>query len=167
MFRFIILIFLPIYSVAHDYHVTHTTLYLNKETNSLEITVKVAIEDLERALNTKNNKFNIGTQNELETVNNMISNYVSNILKIDFNNQDIKYKFIGKEVHNNLHDIYLYFEGFVYEKVNNFTIYLENKLFIENEPNQINIVLFEIFDKSYNRTFTKDNTIQKVVINKL
>ena len=54
----------------------------------------------------------------------------------------------------------------VYEKVNNFTIYLENKLFIENEPNQINIVLFEIFDKSYNRTFTKDNTIQKVVINK-
>ena len=72
-----------------------------------------------------------------------------------------------KEVHNNLHDIYLYFEGFVYEKVNNFTIYLENKLFIENEPNQINIVLFEIFDKSYNRTFTKDNTIQKVVINKL
>ena len=34
---------------------------------------------------------------------------MSNVLKIDFNNQDIKYKFIGKEVHN-LHDIYLYFE---------------------------------------------------------
>ena len=34
----------------HDFHVTHTTIYYNADKEALEITVKVAIEDLERAL---------------------------------------------------------------------------------------------------------------------
>ena len=37
----------------HDFHVTHTTIHYNANKELLEITVKVAIEDLEKALKIK------------------------------------------------------------------------------------------------------------------
>ena len=37
----------------HDFHVSHTTLHYNKSEESIEITVRVAINDLEKTLQTK------------------------------------------------------------------------------------------------------------------
>ena len=34
----------------HDFHVTHTTISYNDDTKSIEITIKVSIEELERSL---------------------------------------------------------------------------------------------------------------------
>ena len=52
---------------AHDYHLTHTTLYYNANTEQVEITIKVAIEDLERALEGRlKEKLKIGTVDENE-----------------------------------------------------------------------------------------------------
>ena len=96
---------------AHDYHVTHTTLYYNPNTGEVEITIKVAIEDLERALEERGvKKLKIGTIDENKKTDNFIINYFTNHLKIIFNDLPISYKWVGKEISDNLHDIYLYFE---------------------------------------------------------
>ena len=34
----------------HDFHVTHTTFHYNDQSKSMEITIKVAIEDLEKSI---------------------------------------------------------------------------------------------------------------------
>ena len=145
----------------HDFHVTHTTLHYNSDLENMEITIKVAIEDLELSL--ENIELRIGTLNEKKSSEEIIKNYFKNHLIIYGNNKIIDYKWVGKEISDNLHDIYIYFE------ISNFnqhkkikSLILENTIFIETTHNQSNIVLIEFEDNDYNLTFTKDLTKQKI-----
>ena len=145
----------------HDFHVTHTTLHYNSDLENMEITIKVAIEDLELSL--ENIELRIGTLNEKKSSEEIIKNYIKNHLSIYGNNKIIDYKWVGKEISDNLHDIYIYFE------ISNFnqhkkikSLILENTIFIETTHNQSNIVLIEFEANDYNLTFTKDLTRQKI-----
>ena len=145
----------------HDFHVTHTTLHYNSDLENMEITIKVAIEDLELSL--ENIELRIGTLNEKKSSEEIIKNYIKNHLSIYGNNKIIDYKWVGKEISDNLHDIYIYFE------ISNFnqhkkikSLILENTIFIETTHNQSNIVLIEFEDNDYNLTFTKDLNRQKI-----
>ena len=147
----------------HDFHVTHTTLHYNSDLENMEITIKVAIEDLELSL--ENIELRIGTLNEKKSSEEIIKNYIKNHLSIYGNNKIIDYKWVGKEISDNLHDIYIYFE------ISNFnqhkkikSLILENTIFIETTHNQSNIVLIEFEDNDYNLTFTKDLNRQKIQI---
>jgi len=127
----------------------------------MEITIKVAIEDLELSLN--NIELRIGTLNEKKSSEEIIKNYFKNHLIIYGNNKIIDYKWVGKEISDNLHDIYIYYE------ISNFnqndkikSLILENTIFIETTHNQSNIVLIEFEDNDYNLTFTKDLNRQKI-----
>ncbi|MDB4127036.1 hypothetical protein N9580_03400 [Flavobacteriales bacterium] len=129
----------------------------------MEITIKVAIEDLELSLN--NIELRIGTLNEKKSSEEIIKNYFKNHLIIYGNNKIIDYKWVGKEISDNLHDIYIYYE------ISNFnqndkikSLILENTIFIETTHNQSNIVLIEFEDNDYNLTFTKDLNRQKIQI---
>ena len=145
----------------HDFHVTHTTLHYNSDLENMEITIKVAIKDLELSL--ENKELRIGTLNEKKSSEEIIKSYFKNHLNIYGNNKIIDYKWVGKEISDNLHDIYIYFE------ISNFnqndklkSLILENTIFIETTHNQSNIVLIEFEDNDYNLTFTKDLTRQKI-----
>ena len=145
----------------HDFHVTHTTLHYNSDLENMEITIKVAIEDLELSL--ENIELRIGTLNEKKSSEEIIKNYIKNHLSIYENDTIIDYKWVGKEISDNLHDIYIYFE------ISNFkqhkkikSLILENTIFIETTHNQSNIVLIEFEDNDYNLTFTKDLNRQKI-----
>ena len=49
----------------HNFHVSHTTLYYNESTSSIEITSRIAIEDLEETLESINStKLYIGDVKE-------------------------------------------------------------------------------------------------------
>tara|TARA_B100001029_G_C15049699_1_gene449757 strand:+ start:285 stop:797 length:513 start_codon:yes stop_codon:yes gene_type:complete len=151
---------------AHDYHLTHTTLYYNANTEQVEITIKVAIEDLERALEGRlKEKLKIGTADENEKTNYFIVNYFNNHLKIISNNLPVSYTWVGKEVSDNLHDMYLYFE------INSFNqhdgsilLKLENTVFFDTALDQSNIVLINFNGDQKNLIFTKDQKTQSVVI---
>ena len=155
------LIFITLMLSFHDFHVTHTTLHYNSDLENMEITIKVAIEDLELSL--ENKELRIGTLNEKKSSEEIIKSYFKNHLNIYGNNKIIDYKWVGKEISDNLHDIYIYFE------ISNFnqndklkSLILENTIFIETAHNQSNIVLIEFEDNDYNLTFTKDLTRQKI-----
>ena len=149
----------------HDFHVTHTTLHYNSDLENMEITIKVAIEDLELSLESK--ELRIGTLNEKKSSEEIIKNYFRNHLNIYGNNKIIDCKWVGKEISDNLHDIYIYFE------ISNFnqndtlkSLTLQNTIFIETARNQTNIVLIEFEDKDYNLTFTKDLNMQKIKLSR-
>jgi hypothetical protein len=145
--------------------VSHTTLHYNKAQESIEITVRVAIDDLEKTLETKSSgKLKLGSPKENKSSDQYIKNYFDHHLQISINEKMTAYNWIGKEIAKDLHDIYLYFE--IPEcnpsgKIESITI--ENTLFLESSHKQTNIVLVEFGDLNFNLTFTKDYTKERVV----
>ena len=165
MFKSLIYITIPLILSFHDFHVTHTTLHYNSNLENIEITIKVAIEDLELSLEDKD--LRIGTLKENTSSEEIIKTYFKNRLNIYANNNIIDYKWVGKEISDNLHDIYLYFEILNFKKYGELkSLTIENTIFIESTPNQTNIVLIEFEDNDYNLTFTKDLNRQRVLIAK-
>lgn len=166
MLKTILLFFFPLSIVLHDFHITHTTLHYNNDLETIEITIKVSIEDLERSLESDGSeKLRIGTAKENPLVNKKIENYFVDRLKIYTNDTKSNFNWIGKELHNNLHDIYLYFEipnCNKYGKIK--SIKLTNTIFLETEINQSNIVLLEFNDRDFNLTFTKDQETQRILL---
>ena len=161
MFKSLIYITLPLIFSLHDFHVTHTTLHYNSALQNMEITIKVAIEDLEISL--ENKELRIGTLSEKKSSDEIIKNYFKNNLTVYGNNDIINYKWVGKEISDNLHDIYIYFEISNFNKNNKIkSLILENTIFIATTHNQSNIVLIEFEDIDYNLTFTKDHNRQKI-----
>tara|TARA_B110000305_G_C19328708_1_gene582824 strand:+ start:622 stop:1128 length:507 start_codon:yes stop_codon:yes gene_type:complete len=152
--------FLP----SHDFHITHTSLNYNSDSESIEITMKVAIEDLERSLEVNTSKkLRIGTTKENKSSHKIISNYFDNHLKVLTNDKPLQFQWVGKEIDDNLHDIYLYFEILNCNENGEIkTLTLKNTIFLEIEINQTNIVLIEFKDSKFNLTFTKDQDIQKL-----
>ena len=152
----------------HDFHVTHTNFHYNDESKSMEITIKVAIEDLEKSI--ENRYFEkiddlLDTQ-EKKNIEKLIVEYFRKnlILSADKNKQE--YQWVGKESSNNLHDIYLYFEIPNYDKNENVeSITIKNTLFFDLYSYQTNIVLIELVNRKYNLTFTIDNDIQTIFMN--
>ena len=162
-----IILFVSVFFIYsfHDFHMTHTTLYYNPSLGNMEITVKVAIEDLERSLQKKSSeKMRIGTKKENQIVDKLIPNYFNQHLIFLINNKATGYEYIGKEINKNLHDIYLYFEISNLEKVKINSINIENTLFLEISPNQTNIVLVEFNNQNFNLTFTKDLENKKIIL---
>ena len=161
MFKSLIYVILPLILSYHDFHVTHTTLHYNSDLDNMEITIKFAIQDLEISLD--NTELRIGTLNEKKSSEEIIKNYFKNHLNIYGDNKIINYEWVGKDISDNLNDIYIYFE------ISNFnqndklkSLILENTIFIETTHNQSNIVLIEFEDNDYNLTFTKDLIRQKI-----
>ena len=152
----------------HDFHITHTTVHYNDKSLSLEITIKVAIEDLEKSIKNKYSTKLDGLENNQENKpqEKLIIEYFKNNLTLSADKYAMEYRWVGKEFSDNLHDIYLYFEVPNYEKKENVkSITIKNTLFLDLYNYQTNIVLIELIDKKYNLTFTEDNDTQTIFIN--
>ena len=153
----LIVIIWSLFVSFHDFHVTHTTIYYNADKESLEITVNVAIEDLERALEEQTaKKINIGTNTESESVDQLIDVYFRQRLTLAPNNRLSNYNWVGKEVSQDLHNLYIYFEVL---ECNHYgaieSLIIENSIFTDILPEQSNIVLVEFGDNSHNLTFSR------------
>ena len=153
----LIVIIWSLFVSFHDFHVTHTTIYYNAEKESLEITVNVAIEDLERALEDQTaKKISIGTNAETESVDQLIEAYFRQRLTLAPNNYLSHYQWVGKEVSQDLHNLYIYFEVLDCNQNGSIeTLLIENSIFTDILSDQSNIVLVEFGDKSHNLTFSR------------
>ena len=132
----------------------------------MEITIKVAIEDLEKSIENKSTKELDDLSNNQENINSekLILEYFRNNLTFSLLDNTKEFKWVGKETSNNLHDIYLYFEiPDCNSNANIASITIENTLFLERSHKQTNIVLVEFGDLNFNLTFTKDYTKERVV----
>ena len=153
----LIVIIWSLFVSFHDFHVTHTTIYYNADKEAIEITVNVAIEDLERALEDQTaKKISIGTNAETESVDELIQAYFRQRLTLVPNNRLTHYQWVGKEVSQDLHNLYIYFEVLDCNQNGKIeSLLIENTIFTDILPDQSNIVLVEFGDKSYNLTFSR------------
>ena len=153
----LIVIIWSLFVSFHDFHVTHTTIYYNADKEAIEITVNVAIEDLERALEDQTaKKISIGTNAETESVDELIQAYFRQRLTLVPNNRLTHYQWVGKEVSQDLHNLYIYFEVIDCNQNGKIeSLLIENSIFTDILPDQSNIVLVEFGDKSYNLTFSR------------
>ena len=153
----LIVIIWSLFVSFHDFHVTHTTIYYNADKETLEITVNVAIEDLERALEDQTaKKISIGINAETESVDQLIEAYFRQRLTLAPNNHLVNYQWVGKEVSQDLHNLYIYFEVLDCKQNGKIeSLLIENTIFTDILPDQSNIVLVEFRDKSHNLTFSR------------
>ena len=154
--KFILIIFLiPIFAFSmHKYYISLTNIEYKKENNSLQITVKLFIDDLQETINnTYNTNHELTLQNERSVVDSLIVKYSTDHFKIELNETTTKYLYLGKEYDSDV--VYLYFE---IENIQNFyTIGIQNNMLIEFFPEQKNIVKLNINKKKKSFILTSDN----------
>jgi hypothetical protein len=163
----VLVILFSLFVSTHEYHVTHSTIYYNAHKESVEITINVALEDLELALEDQTDKkINIGTVAETPNVDSLIENYFRQRFILSPNNRFTPYEWVGKEVSADLHNLYVYLEipncnqGGMIE-----SLYVENTIFTDLLPDQANIVLIEHGSHSHNLTFSIAQKSQTVILN--
>ena len=154
--KFILIIFLiPIFAFSmHKYYISLTNIEYKKENNSLQITVKLFIDDLQETINnTYNTNHELTLQNERSVVDSLIVKYSTDHFKIELNETTTKYLYLGKEYDSDA--VYLYFE---IENIQNFyTIGIQNNMLIEFFPEQKNIVKLNINKKKKSFILTSEN----------
>lgn len=96
-------------SKAHDIHVSVCELRWNEESGAFEVSVKIFIDDLERALTMEGAPgLFIGTPKESEEANRYIASYLRKHFTIDVDGTRLVPDFLGKEISDDLLAVWCY-----------------------------------------------------------
>ena len=93
----------------HKFYVGVFQIDFFKEKKAVQITARLFIDDLEKALYKKHNKhFYLTTKDEISDANSYIASYLSEKLKIKINNKVQTLQFLSKEQEDNIVICYCY-----------------------------------------------------------
>lgn len=155
----VLLILLPTLAfTTHKYYVSSTKIEYKKEARSLQITMRIFIDDLQETINTTYSKnLELALPNEPEEIDSLINNYVSKKFEIRINDEQKKYSYIGKEYNQDEIYIYLEIENVEFIKA----IEIKNSMLMELFPEQQNIIKLYINDtkKTFLLTKQKDKDL--------
>ncbi len=151
MKRLLILFIVPFFAFVaiHKYYISVTQIDYLQNKQSVQITTRIFIDDLEKLLRERYDEtITLTGKNEPNTADLYIERYLNEKIKIKINNKETSLSFIGKEYDVDLVKCYLEIEGI--KKIESFEI--------SNE------VLFDLFSDQQNIIKTKINSQQKSVI---
>ncbi|HEX9600451.1 MAG TPA: DUF6702 family protein, partial [Mariniflexile sp.] len=146
-----ILLIFPLFAFVaiHKYYISVTQIDYLQNKQSVQITTRIFIDDLEKLLRERYDEtITLTGKNEPSTADLYIERYLTEKIKIKINNKEANLSFIGKEYDVDLVKCYLEIEGV--KKI--------ESLEISNE------VLFDLFSDQQNIIKTKINSQQKSVI---
>ena len=127
-------------SFVHEHYTSITNINFNSKQN-IEIVMEFTAHDVEYHFEKDRNLLlKLGSSNENEATDSILSNYVFNHFNISLNNSLIKLDFIGKEI-NNDESLILYFEKKGFKNIKSLEI--SNDLLCKHYPTQQNIVHLE------------------------
>lgn len=96
---------------SHDIHVSVCELRWNEESGAFEVSVKIFIDDLERALTMEGAPgLFIGTPKESEEANRYIASYLQKHFTINVDGTRLVAGFLGKEISDDLLAVWCYVE---------------------------------------------------------
>ncbi len=138
IFSYIILLFSPSVFV-HDIHLSKCDVEYNKEEKSVEVSLRVFIDDFELALTERGaTDLFLCTKKEHPDALSYMEAYLKENFKIQIDDEELSFDFIGKEISEDLAAVWCYLEIPNVEFERNFTVI--NKVFMELYADQRNIV---------------------------
>lgn len=152
---FLILI-LPFFAFTsmHKYYVSVTQIDYLQEKQSVQITSRIFIDDLENLLRARyDDNIALANKNESAATDNYIARYLNEKLKIKINGKDARITFIGKEYDTDIVKCYLEIEGI--KKIE--SIDISNQVLFDLFSEQQNIVKTKIYNKEKSFLLEKNN----------
>jgi hypothetical protein len=138
----------------HKFYVSVTQIDYVPNKKRIEITSRIFIDDLEKALTKKyQKKPNITSSNELPEAEEWIKTYIKEKIKVSINNKPQVIEYLAKEVEGDV--LIIYTKIAISKKINTFEIY--NSLLTETFQDQQNIVHTNI--NSNKKSFLLTNTV--------
>ena len=152
-----ILLFIPLFAFTmHKYYVSSTKIEYKKENGTLQITMRIFIDDLQETINnTYQNNFELAVSNEPKELDSLINNYTLKKFEVIVDEDKKTYSFLGKEYKND--EIYLYFEISNIKRIN--SIEVKNEMLTEIFPDQKNII--KLYINNIKKTFLLTNRSYK------
>jgi hypothetical protein len=143
----------------HKFYVGVFQIDYFKEKKAVQITVRLFIDDLEKALYKKHNKhIYITTKDEIAEANTLIANYLSEKLKIKINNKSQSLQFLTKEQEDNIVICYLKIPF----KDNIKDLEITNTVLSDIFKEQQNLVHLNLNSNKKTLLFTNTETSQKL-----
>jgi hypothetical protein len=137
---YIFLIFFNLLSFKHPFHVSVCDIRHNTETQSLEITHKIFLDDLEAALKPLSlEKLDLFNEANLFKNEDLIKQYLSERFKVYVNGQAVEFNYLGMEKEETT--LWCYVEIPKVKKVK--SIEVVNRLLMETYPDQNNLIHVE------------------------
>jgi hypothetical protein len=138
----------------HKFYVSVTQIDYVPNKKRIEITSRIFIDDLEKALTKKyQKKPNITSSNELPEAEEWIKTYIKEKIKVSINKKPQVIEYLAKEVEGDV--LIIYTKIAISKKINTFEIY--NSLLTETFQDQQNIVHTNI--NSNKKSFLLTNTV--------
>lgn len=143
----------------HKFYVGVFQIDYFKEKKAVQITARLFIDDLEKALYKKHNKhIYITTKDEIAEANTLIANYLSEKLKIKINNKSQTIQFLTKEQEDNI--VICYLKIPFKDNIKDFEI--TNTVLSDIFKEQQNLVHLNLNSNKKTLLFTNTETNQKL-----
>jgi len=146
----IVLVSLSSFMNIHKYYVSVTDVEYATEEKSLQVISRLFVDDIEKVLH---ERYNDSIKIEHKLADAYIEKYFSKKLLITVNNELKQFRFIGKEIEDDM--VHCYFE--IENILSIETIDVTNKLLFDVFDSQQNITHLKINDKKKSFLFIKDN----------
>ena len=124
-------------SLFHPLHLSVSDIYHNPQTNSLEITQRIFIDDLEKALRQRYGRnVDIYNSEDPELLSEIIGDYVLQNFRLSLNARPVPLNYLGYEIEEDA--VWVYLEA---PKVRDFkNISVRNSLLFELFTDQLNLI---------------------------
>lgn len=140
----------------HKFYMSITHVNYVEDNKSVQITIRVFIDDLQTELNlySTNKNIELATDREPKNIDSLYQNYLNEKFKIQINSSDKYYAYIGKKYDHDMVVFYLEAENILEIK----TINIENKILLNSFSEQENIVKTNINQKKTSKILNRNNT---------
>ena len=145
------------FSFSHPFHSSIISLKFNDNSRSIEITMRVFANDLEKTIN-QINDLNIIIDNDdnMQNVDSLIFNYIDKTIFLSINENECDLGWIGKEFETDI--VWLYLEILDIDKKIK-KISAENRFLFSSFEDQLNIMNFYIHGKQKTIMTHKDKPV--------
>lgn len=149
----LILVLLNGFSFVHKYYVSITQIDFAEEQESVQITSRIFIDDLEDVFRERFNKeIVLDVDQESEMLEFYIESYIKEKVSVKINGEDVILNYLGKEYENDILFCYLEIENINEIKA----IEITNTILFDKFDDQKNIIRFKINNKNKSFVLTQD-----------
>ncbi|UXP34029.1 hypothetical protein N6H18_08745 [Reichenbachiella agarivorans] len=138
IYSFVLLINYMSGIMLHDFHVSVINLEHDSQSQSIEISQRIFIDDLEQALmqQDESKSYNIMTTKDFTELNPLIQSYVMKRFKITVNDKAMSLNYLGSKVDGDV--LICFIEVPKIKKLKSITV--ENTVLFDLFPDQVNLV---------------------------